>query len=241
FRQHLRSRRAAMASRRPNPKSPLPGDVIEHAPLGRLAHEAGSVRQAVQRLRWFRRSFTEQVATLSARSGVALSVQDDKLAEVFVAWLRKFEAQKPADPEARRAYTRFSSGLMLREMLRVDPLTVESLPAVRDRRDPAHFWPEGHAYAVYCVNVRAAVMRQEFDETLILSPWWHDIEAWWSFKENVTEDPPLAIPFLDLFCGDAPNWAFPNVFTVEPPASPSLDGPSSLSLPSAAPQATEGR
>ncbi len=197
-------------------------DIIEHSPPAGSAMEAGSVRQAVQRLRWFRRSFVDQVRELSRTSGVDLVVEDEKLAEVFVSWLRKFEAQKPADLDARRAYTRFSSGLMLREMLRIDPLHVGAMPDVRDRRDPAHFWPEGHAYAVYCVNVRAAVMRQEFDETLTLSHWWHDIEAWWSFKENVREDPPLAIPFLDLFCGDAPNWAFPNVFTAEPPAATTL-------------------
>ncbi len=196
-----------------------PVDVIDHAPPAGSAMEAGSVRQAVQRLRWFRRSFMDQVRDLSAKSGVDLVVEDEKLAEVFVSWLRKFEAQKPTDPDARHAYTRFSSGLMLREMLRIDPLHVSSKPNVRDRRDPAHFWPEGHAYAVYCVNVRAAVMRQEFDETLTLSDWWHDIEAWWSFRENVREDPPLAIPFLDLFCGETPNWAFPNVFTPEPPAT----------------------
>ena len=195
-----------------------PGRVIAHAPLvSRLPLlEQGSVRQAVRRLRWFRRSFAEQVANIAAASGVDLAIADDRLAEVFVSWLRKFEAQKPATADARRAYTRFSSGLMLREMLRADPLTVRAMPQRPDERDPAHFWPQGHAYAVYCMNVRAAVLAQEFGETLELAHWWDDIEAWWSFKENVAQDPPLAIPYLDLFCGDEPEWAFPNLFSAEP-------------------------
>ena len=204
---------------------PRPGRSIAHAPLVTRPPSLGqgSVRQAVRRLRWFRRSFREQVANIAAGSGMDLEIADDRLAEVFVSWLRRFEAQKPADAGARRAYTRFSSGLMLREMLRADPLTVRAAPKVTDARDPAHFWPQGHAYATYCVNVRAAVLAQEFGETLELAHWWNDVEAWWSFKENVEQDPPLAIPYLDLFCGDEPDWAFPNLFSAEPVAIKTFD------------------
>ncbi|CAN0599054.1 unnamed protein product, partial [Ectocarpus sp. 12 AP-2014] len=39
-----------------------------------------------------------------------------------------------------------------------------------------------------------------------------DLRTWWSFKENVGEDPSLAIAFLDLFAGDQPEWSTPDIF-----------------------------
>ena len=170
------------------------------------------IRRAMRRMRWFKQSFADQVQAISAASGVEYSIHNEKLAQVFVAWLRAFEAQKPTDPAARRAFTNYASGLMLQQLIRDAPLEVVSVPVGSDASNPAYYWPEGYAYVAYCLNVRSAVLAQDLDEALTLIPDLANIRTWWSFKENVTEDPALAIAFLDLFSGEDPNWSTPSLF-----------------------------
>lgn len=202
-----------------------------------IAGAHAPVRRAVRRFRWFKRTFHEQTALISRASGVVYRVHDERLARVFVGWLRAFEAQKPAQELAsasgdRRDYVAFASGLMLRQLVREKPLQLESAPVGCDASNPAYYWPEGYVYVAYCLNVRAAVLAQEFDATTDLAPDFDDIRAWWTFKENTAEDPSLAIAFLDLFAGEAPNWSTPSIFYREvaraglPPVSaPALRAP----------------
>ena len=170
------------------------------------------IRRAMRRMRWFKQSFAQQVDAISRASGVDYRIHDDRLAQTFIAWLRAFEAQKPTQSTARRAYTNFASGLMLKQMIQDAPLAVAGVPVGSDASNPAYYWPEGYAYVAYCLNVRSAVLAQDFDEALALTPDLSNIRDWWSFKENVTEDPSLAIAFLDLFAGEEPNWASPALF-----------------------------
>ena len=171
------------------------------------------VRKSVRRLRWFKASFHEQVDALSQVTGVTFDLDDRKLAAVFFDWLRAFEAQKPQNPEARRDYVGFAAGLMLESLVRWKPLTATGLPPAPDTSNPAYFWPEGYVYVAYCMNIRAAVLEQDFDEARDTAPAMEEIRTWWSFKENTAEDPALAIAFLDLFSGEDPNWSMPTVFT----------------------------
>jgi hypothetical protein len=175
------------------------------------------VRRAVRRLRWFKRAFHDQVQAIGAASGVRYAVDDARLGQVFVAWLRDFEAQKPSGADARRAYVNFASGLMLRHLIGANPLSARGIPVGSDASNPAFYWPEGYVYVAFCLNVRAAVLEQDFDETLALAPDLADIRAWWSFRENVEADPTLAIAFLDLFSGAEPNWGAPGLFYAEAP------------------------
>ncbi len=177
-----------------------------------LAGADAPIRRAVRRFRWFKQSFRDQTALIAAASGVEYAVHDDRLARVFVGWLRAFEDQKPAAETDRRDYVAFAAGLMLRQLVREKPLTVQSVPVGSDASNPAYYWPEGYVYVAYCLNVRAAVLAQDFDEAADVAPDFDDIRTWWTFKENTAEDPSLAIAFLDLFAGDAPNWSMPAVF-----------------------------
>jgi HAD superfamily hydrolase (TIGR01509 family) len=181
--------------------------------LARLSPEP--IRRAARRLRWFKTSFQKQVDAISAESGVHFEVDSGRLVQVFLTWLREFEAQKPHSPRARHAFVGFASGLMLRQMIKTQPLRVLSVPTDADPANPAYFWPEGYVYAAYCLNVRRAILEQDFDEARQVSPDFDDLRVWWSFKENVSENASYAISFLDLFAGETPNWDFPSVFFSE--------------------------
>lgn len=170
------------------------------------------LRDAIRRLRWFRAALDRQLDDLGAETGLSFAVDDRKLAQIFVNWLREVDAQKPADPAARRSYFDFVSGLMLRDLLRAMPLTAGPLPKGADTKRPEYFWPEGFACTLFCLNVRAAVIQQEFNAGATLAPDFFSIREWWSFKENVSQDAATAIGFFDVFAGNHPDWQMPDSF-----------------------------
>jgi len=170
------------------------------------------IRRAARRLRWFKTSFQQQVDAFSAESGIRFELDSGRLVQTFLTWLREFEAQKPDNARGRHAYVGFASGLMLRQLIKSQPLRVLFVPDNADPDNPAFFWPEGYVYTAYCLNVRRAILEQDFDETRQVSPDFSDLRVWWSFRENVSENSSYAISFLDLFAGETPNWRFPSVF-----------------------------
>lgn len=170
------------------------------------------LRIAVRRLRWFRRSFRTQVRAVEAETGLRFEIDETRLGRVFVAWLRGIEAQRPPPGQARRPFFDFAAGLMLRELLALTPLRIVAQPAAADQARPEYFWPEGFVCTIYCLEVRAAVLRQEFDETASVAPEFFNIRSWWSYRENIREDRDAAIAFLDYFTGVDPDWRMPAVF-----------------------------
>jgi len=171
------------------------------------------VRKSARRLRWFKEAMHRQADALSEQTGIVYTVDDTVVRALFLRWLKAFEAQKPAMLDDRADFVDFASGLMLRELVVSNPVTVEKLPENADKSNPAYYWPEGYLYTVLCLNIRAAVFQQDFDIEQHISPIMDDVRTWWSFKENVEiEDPNLAIGFFDLFAGVEPNWNMPGLF-----------------------------
>lgn len=172
------------------------------------------VRKSVQRLRWFVDAFQEQAARTTEETGIEFEVDQFLLAGAFSSWLRSFEAQKPTEPGRRVPFVGFAAGLMLRSLVQSDPAKAGSVPRTAGAARPAEHWPEGYLYVSFCLNLRALVLQQDFKRDLPAVPKPGDARAWWSFKENVQYDPSLAIPFLDLFAGEEPNWTAPGMFEV---------------------------
>jgi hypothetical protein len=69
------------------------------------------IRKSAQRLRWFFRSFEEQVTRVSAETGITYDVDKRALAAVFADWLKHFNAQKPKAAEDKPAYVGFAAGV----------------------------------------------------------------------------------------------------------------------------------
>lgn len=210
----------------------MPGPAPASPPLAALAPSRLPLRKAIRRLRWFIASFHAQAEAAGAETGMRFAVDDQALSAAFRDWSRDFEAQKPNAPEARRDYVGFAAGLMLRALLhhapaqRLDPAPHD--PAPHDPKgaaDPARFWPEGFLYTSYCMTMRLAVLEQEFNEDAQVAPALAEIRHWWSFKENVREDPSLAIAFLDMFAGDEANWTAPGFFAPRPAGTRPLPAP----------------
>lgn len=168
------------------------------------------VRKSARRLRWFKETLNRQAVAIHNQFGIKYRIKNEVVRALFLRWLECFEAQKPIEIDDKTDFVDFASGLMLRELIKSKPVTVEALPDGADRSNPAYFWPEGYLYVVLCLNIRAAVIAQEFDIEKHDYPQLDDLGTWWSFKENVEiEDPNLAIGFFDLFAGVEPNWTMP--------------------------------
>lgn len=176
-------------------------------------HTEQPLGKAVRRLRGFRSSFEEQIKSISTRTGIRYEIKSDQLTAAFMGWLEAFDAQKPAQDTDKEAYVGFAAGLMLRALITHNPVKATFIPKDADTDDPTFFWPEGYLYVAYCLNIRGCVLEQEFHTARHQADVLDDLRTWWSFRENVHEDPSLAIAFLDLFSGEEPDWHMPALFT----------------------------
>ena len=198
--------------------------------LSIVRNRAGEVKRDVRRLRWFRRAFLEQVASVSGHTRTGYYVDTARLAGAFLTWSREIDRQKPSAEADKRPFVDFAAGLMLRELIVAGPLTARRSGSDDPGAEPHAFWPEGYAYVTFCLNIRDAVLQQTYHETAGTSATFHDLRTWWSFRENVAEDPRLALPFLELFAGISPVWTRPDSFLARREAKPAPVGAGKLRL-----------
>lgn len=170
------------------------------------------LRIAARRLRWFRLAFDRFIRATGEQIGCRFELDEARLAEIFVRWLRVVEGQKPALRADRHDYFAFAAGLMLRELMATLPIKAQSTPTKADADTAAVFWPEGYACTMFCLTVHSAAMRQEFHEGAEVSDAIDDLRQWWSFRENVSHDPAFSAGFLQMVLGHQPNWMMPDVF-----------------------------
>jgi hypothetical protein len=170
------------------------------------------LRKSAQRLRWFVDAFERQVTNTESQTGNSFMIDGGILAQVFGEWLKAFEAQKPTRDQDKPAYVGFAAGLMLRTLIKHKPVSLVHRPDGADDSNPAYFWPEGYLHVCFCLNVRGLVLETDYHSEQRPSDALNETRIWWSFRENVHEDPSLAIAFLDLFAGDEPEWTIPELF-----------------------------
>lgn len=178
-----------------------------------LPASADPVHVAARRLRWFRMALHGYLEHLGEELGCEFELDEPRVADAFVAWLRAVEAQRPVDPVARRDYFEFAAGLMLRHLIQAMPVRARTAPSRADSDSAAAFWPEGYACATFCLTVARAALRQEFGEDAETPSVSLDLRTWWSFRENTLEDPATAVGFFDLMLGREPTWLFPTLFS----------------------------
>ena len=186
---------------------------MDLSPKDRLV-EIPQLRKRLRQLRWYVLAFRSNADLIAAHLGITFEIDERLLNQTFFDWVSAIlpiEHSKELDRADRIV---FMGGLALRELLRTRPAKViGEVPRAAPSDDPnsqiAHFWPEGFLYTNFCVCSIAAIHEQEFGEPRHLHETASDLRTWWSFRENTTEDPTIAISFLDTFFGVEPNWLFP--------------------------------
>ncbi len=170
------------------------------------------LHKAAQRLRWLLAAFEEHVQEATSKTGVAFSINSGELATALADWLKAFLELKLEQPEENETFVGFAAGLMLRSLVRRNPVRVVSLPESLGPEDPATFWPEGYLYVGFCLKLRGEVIEKDFQGIQQCSDDMSDVQVWWSFRENAGRDPEVAVAFLEHFASGRPGWELPGVF-----------------------------
>lgn len=168
------------------------------------------IRIAARQMRWLRAAFAGHVARMSAELGVAFEIDTTKLGGAFVRWLRVLEQERPRGREDRREFFDFAASLMMQQLVADMPLKVRGAVLGLDHDSQAAFWPEGYVCTLFCLAVHAAVVRQEYAALPALSPKVHEVDFWWTYRENSIEDHRLASGFLQAILGHSPDWTAPD-------------------------------
>lgn len=184
--------------------------------IKRQIMEVPDLRHRVRQLRWFKTSFRQHARLIAQHHGLAVTVDETRLTGAFLNWAERFSQDRNYAHLDRRDFVTFTAGLLLRELLAshavsARPLETGTAPTIRNDVDGTlvHEWPEGFIATKYCLCVLSAVLEQE-GMSLTLPKLASDLRTWWSYRENVDEDPARAIAFLDLFTGTEPNWYMPD-------------------------------
>lgn len=174
------------------------------------------LRHRLRQLRWFTTAFRNNATLINDHFGFSYRIDESLLNQVFFDWIAEISKQDASASADRADYVVYVAGLALRELVRVNPVTLASEGTAAAGADEStvqliRFWPEGFLYTNFCVCAAAAVHEQEFGEALNLDKVASDLRTWWSFRENSRENPDASIPFFDHFLGLKPNWQFPTM------------------------------
>jgi hypothetical protein len=171
----------------------------------------------LRRLRGFSATFHATARAVAHTYGIAFDIDEARLTRAFLDWAEALEARKDHARVNRPDFIVFAAGLVLRELIRHQPVrarggdTGPRMPApAAEGMDIVRFWPEGFLYTNYCVAVIAAIHEQEFGRAPTIDDCAGDLRTWWSYRENTAEMPDYAVAYLDRFLGGEPNWVAPD-------------------------------
>jgi len=172
--------------------------------------------QTATRLSSFSELLREHCRAIRSDFGISVEINDRALTAAFFAWAQIVE-HHGADPRRNTPdYFQFLVGALLAQLLAAH--AIDTVPRIEDDRAAeggraiARWWPTGFALTTFCVELVRKVIAQECGEIVAASDKFGDIKLWQSFRENLSEEPSIAIAYFDAFMGLAPNWRNPSFF-----------------------------
>lgn len=172
--------------------------------------------QAATRLSSFNELLREHCGAMSSDFGIPVEIKDRAVTTAFFAWARIVE-HHAMDPHRKTPdYFEFLIGSLLAQLLATH--AVDAVPGIEGDRSGkndnaiAKWWPAGFALTTFCVALVRKVIAQECGQIVTPSEKFGDIKIWQSFRENLLEEPSIAIAYFDDFMGLSPNWRNPSFF-----------------------------
>jgi hypothetical protein len=156
------------------------------------------------------------------RHGVRIEIDERRFTSAFFAWLDVISRNAGYRRQNAPDYFQFAFGVLLRDLLRDKTVHVSTEPAqhlqpVAD--EIAGWWPAGHLLTWFCIGTLKHVMREECALVVQPADALSHREVWQSFRENIVEEPSLAIAYFDRFMGVEPNWREPGQVLNRPGAA----------------------
>ncbi len=172
--------------------------------------------RSLRRWSWCRNAFSTLLSRLGSDVLLAQAapvVDSSALARVFWQWAATLDSEAGLEALDRADHAHFQVGMLLSQLLWQRPLRI----AGDARADEVEVYTDFALtlLAAWLAALEAPPLRYELPERS--SP------RWASYFENVSEDPLVAVAFLDLFTGREPVWRFPTFPTERPAVRQALE------------------
>jgi hypothetical protein len=194
------------------------------------------VWEHVQKLTLCRQLLQQCCDEYGARHGIRIEIDNRHFTTAFFAWIDALEHNDDYRQRNPRDFFQFAYGVLLRDLLHEKAVRVLENPlenplenavgeaasgaaeAPPSSDDIAHWWPAGYMLTYFCIGMLKRTLREECGFSLEPSDALSQPAVWQSFRENLVEEPALAIAYFDKFMGAEPNWREPG-FVANRPAS----------------------
>jgi len=185
--------------------------------------EAGSTHGQVFRWSWFDAALRSFALETLNSGGLSGDVDEARSGRAFFEWASRLELVEPYARYNAIDHAHFICGQLLACLLRWQPIRLAQLSRTSQDAEQGQCaiaspaWPQGEVLVGF-VSTLLHALRLNLNAGP--APWQDDVcqRHWQSFRENVTEDPDLAVPFFDLFHGLEPAWEFPLITGKRPAA-----------------------
>ncbi|APR36760.1 hypothetical protein [Paraburkholderia sp. SOS3] len=187
----------------------------------------------VQKLTLCRQLLQQCCDEYGARHGIRIEIDSRQFTAAFFAWIDALAHNADYRQRNPRDFFQFAYGVLLRDLLHEKAVRVvenplghvvdqasgdmRSAPASSD--DIAHWWPPGYMLTYFCIGMLKRTLREECGLPIEPSDALAQPAVWQSFRENLVEEPALAIAYFDKFMGIEPNWREPGFVANRPAAA----------------------
>lgn len=181
-------------------------------PLSSIHTRESGTWDHVQKLTLCRQLLQRCCDEYRERHGVRIEIDDRQFTRAFFAWLDVVSRNAGYRKRNAPDYFQFAFGVLLRDLLRDKAVhvTTEPSPHLQPATDDiAGWWPVGYLLTWFGIGTLKHVMREECALVVQPAEALSHRDVWQSFRENVVEEPSLAIAYFDRFMGVEPNWREP--------------------------------
>jgi hypothetical protein len=190
----------------------------------------------VQKLTLCRQLLQQCCDEYGARHGIRIEIDSRHFTAAFFAWIDAVAHNDDYRQRNPRDFFQFAYGVLLRDLLHEKAVRILGNPVGSplgtplenplvhaDAQPPspddiARWWPAGYMLTYFCIGMLKRTVREECGLSLEPSDALSQPAVWQSFRENLVEEPALAIAYFDKFMGIEPNWREPG-FVANRPAS----------------------
>ncbi|CAB3762637.1 hypothetical protein [Paraburkholderia humisilvae] len=192
----------------------------------------------VQKLTLCRQLLQQCCDEYGARHGIRLEIDSRQFTAAFFAWIDAVAHNDDYRQRNPRDFFQFAYGVLLRDLLHEKAVRIVQNPVEDPLENPpgnpvthaaghraaqppspddlAHWWPAGYMLTYFCIGMLKRTVREECGLSLEPADALSQPAVWQSFRENIVEEPGLAIAYFDKFMGIEPNWREPGFVANRP-------------------------
>jgi hypothetical protein len=186
-----------------------------------VSNAKAGIWEQVQKLTPCRQLLQQCCDEYVSRYGVRLEIDDRNFTSAFFVWIDVLLSNQDYRHWNEPDYFQFSFGALLRELLHKravqSPMEAPALYSASPDNTPT-WWPTGYMLTHFCFELLKQTLRQECGMEAKLDDAASQPALWKSFRENLLEEPGLAIAYFDKFSGLEPNWREPSMVVNRPAA-----------------------